>query len=207
MAQIKLGLANLNPKSLVEFTNRILTNMEGNTNFPTPTPALADITIKLDEFKDLAQTALFRDKRAILYRNVAADELKGMLRTLGAYVVMVAEEDASMIVSSGYEVRNQSDPTPPLTVPVKLNAERNSHSGKVELDWESVKNALNYIVEMTTDDVQSPEVKWINVGTTSKSKFMVDDLDPGTLYSFRVKAFGRKDENSAFSKPASIIAA
>jgi hypothetical protein len=207
MAQIKIGLASLNTESLVLFTRQVLKNMDGNANFPTPTPALADITIKLDEYEELALAAQFRDKRAVLYRNNAGTELKAMLRTLGAYVSMVAEGADAIIVSSGFEVRSQSDPTPPLTVPVKLSAVRNSHSGRVELDWESVKNALNYVVEMTMDDVQSPEATWINVGTTSRSKFMVDDLNPGTMYSFRVKAFGRRNEDSAYSRPASIIAA
>jgi len=206
MAQIKIGLASLNPQSLVVFTRRILKNMDGNANFPTPTPALADVTIKLDEYVDLATQAQFRDKRAVLYRNQAGNELKVMLRTLAAYVTMVAEGDASIIVSSGFEVRNESDPAPPLTVPVDLRATRNSHSGKVELDWASVKNALNYLVEMTTTDPVSSAAEWINVGTTSRSKFMVDNLDPGTYYWFRVKAYGRRD-NSAYSDPAVVMAA
>ncbi|MCZ4410515.1 fibronectin type III domain-containing protein [Cryomorphaceae bacterium 1068] len=188
------------------FTRNVLKNMDGNANFPTPTPALADVTTKLDEFEDLALQAQFRDGRAILYRNKAGDELKDMLRTLGAYVSMVAEGDASIIVSAGFEVRSQSEPTPPLSDPTDLSATRSNRSGKVELDWETVKHALNYVVEMTTTDPVSPTAEWINAGTTSRSKFTVDNLEPGTYYWFRVKAFGRRD-NSGYSDPAVVMAA
>jgi hypothetical protein len=207
MSKIKLGIASLSTKSLVTFSKDVERNMDGNANFSSPVPTVADLTAKRIEFVDATSTAQFGDRRAIFQRNTLGEELKEMLRQLGAYVAFVAQGDGNVILSSGFEVRRDAEPTPPLTEPADVSASRSGQSGQVFLDWAAVRYALNYQVELTTTDPVDPAAVWTPAGLSSKSKLTVDNLTPGTYYWFRVKAYGRRDEKSGFSDPALVMAA
>jgi hypothetical protein len=206
MASIKAGLARLNAKSLSLFTRSLIQEMTGNANFSDPQPALADITTKLTEFEALSTTALNGTKRDLYRRNISEKELKNMLRTLSSYVAMVASGDGDVILSSGFDIKRESEPVPPLTRPVALKAMRSSHSGVVTLDWAKVENAVTYQVSMTTADPAVEAPQWIQTGLTTKSKLEVTNLIPGQYYWFRVMAVGRTDI-SAYSDPAMVMAA
>lgn len=206
MAILKGGTARLNPRSLVFFTRRLINKMTGNANFPDPDPSLADLTAKLTEFENLATAALNGGRAEVYNRNESAKELKAMLRTLADYVSLVAKGNGTLILSSGFDVRSEPEPAPPLTNPRGLEASRSSRSGEVTLDWTTVPNALNYQVEFTTTDPNLPEVNWVQSGVSSKSKYSVDNLSVGQYYWFRVKAYGR-DDASGYSDPARVMAA
>lgn len=180
--------------------------MTGNANFPVPTPALADIQTKLDEFETLAVAALDGTKRDRYVRDEAAKELKDMLRILANYVAMTAAGNGDVILSSGFDIRNEAEPVPPLTVPDALKALRSSHGGVIDLDWEVVPNAVSYQVMMTTNDPSQVDAVWTTVAVTSKSKAEINNLMPGQYYWFRVKAVGRNSD-SGFSDPAMVMAA
>jgi hypothetical protein len=180
--------------------------MTDNPNFPNPTPALADITAKTEEFRELAKQARFRDKRYVYERNLVGKELKDMLRTLAAYVTMVAEKQGDVILSSGFDIRSEAEPVPPLTRPRDLEVFHDRESGMAELNWDTVRHALNYTVEMSAASPDGPDANWIEIGTTSKSKLMVDNLTQGAFYWFRVKANGTNG-NSAFCPPKKYMAA
>lgn len=206
MATLKGGTARLNPRSLVLFTRRIINKMTGNPSFPTPQPALADLDTKLTEFENLATEAIDGSKAEVYSRNESSKGLKTMLRTLANYVSLTAVGDGVIILSSGFDVRSEPEPTPPLTNPEALKASRSSRSGEVELDWTSVPNALNYQVQFTTTDPNMSAAVWVQVGVSSKSKYSVYDLILGQFYWFRVKAYGR-DDASGYSDPATVMSA
>jgi len=206
MAKLKLGIAKLNSADLIFFCKRVETKLTGNENFPDPTPSLAAITTKREELTALDIRSQTGDRTAIYERNTVAKELKNMLRTLSLYISLMAMGDAEIILSSGFELRKASSPTAPLSRPSDLLARRSDHAGKVKLKWRPVKNAVNSVIELTTDDPNEPTTKWSTAGLTSQSKFMVENLTPGIYYWFRVKAFGRRHQ-SPYSDPALIMAA
>ncbi|MGB6035993.1 MAG: hypothetical protein WBG42_06980 [Cryomorphaceae bacterium] len=206
MAIIKAGVANLNPRSLFLFTSKLINRMTGNPRFADPQPTLADLQTKLDEFEALAITAEDGTKRDRVARDISAKELKEMLRVLANYVAMVAAGDANTILSSGFDIRNEAEPAPPVTNPAALKAVRSSISGIVELDWEPVTSALNYRVMMTTSDPNLVEAEWTSVTITSKSKAEINNLTAGQYYWFKVQAIGRSGM-SGYSDPATVMAA
>jgi len=206
MAILKGGTARLNPRSLVLFTRRIINKMTGNADFSTPQPTLVDMEAKLTEFENMATAAIDGSKAQVYSRNESSKELKTMLRTLANYVSLTADGDGVVILSSGFDVRSDPEPAPPLTNPQDLKASRSSRSGEVDLDWTTVSNALNYQVEFSTIDPIMPAVEWVQSGVSSKSKYSVDNLTVGQFYWFRVKAYGR-DDASGYSDPALVMAA
>ena len=69
-------------------------------------------------------------------------------------------------------------------------------SGVVHISWEPIKGAVTYAVEKSTDGGQN----WINGTYSSRSRITMDGFEPGTNVRFRVKAIGRKDNNSNVSE-------
>lgn len=203
---LKMGLSGLSPQSLAAKAQNLVADMTGNANFATPEPALADITAKQVELDNWIIKSSFGDERAINTRNTVYAELQGMLRTLAQYVSMTAKGDGNVILSSGFELRKENAPTPPLTRPVDLSVNRTAYQGQVKLDWKTVKGTKTYIVQMTTENPEAETTKWITAATTTKSKLEVSDLTFGSYYYFRVKAVGNKNE-SPFSEVAFIRAA
>ena len=49
-------------------------------------------------------------------------------------------------------------------------------------------------------------LKWELIGVTSKSRYNVDELEPGTFYWFAVTAIGAAGESS-MSEPCRVMAA
>ncbi len=145
MYYLKLGLNGLKPADLVVKSSTIEQNMEGNVNFPTPEPALADITAKRTELYTLISKASVGDRVAIADRNVAYDELAAMLRKLAKYVSLTADGNEGIIVSSGFGVRKQSEPTPRVSRPVDFNVQRAHLQGEVILSWKTVRGGMSYI--------------------------------------------------------------
>jgi hypothetical protein len=206
MARLKTGLSGLNPVALASKSEELEIAMTGNTDFPTPEPSLADITAARVELQTLIARARFGDRRVKELRDLKAAELKTLLNKLAKYVALVANGDRRLIVSSGFGVVKTPEPLPPLERPKDLEAMRSKQEGSVLLDWKSVKGTLNYLVEMTTDDPRQSDPNWSIAGYTSKSKFQVDNLTPGTKYWFRVRSLGARDK-SPYSDPALVMAA
>jgi len=206
MAIIKAGVASLSTKSLIQFTKKLVNRITGNPNFVDPLPTLVDLQTKLDEFETLAIAADDGTKKDRVDRDASSRELKEMLRVLANYVAMIAAGNPSIILSSGFDIRNAIEPVPPLTIPVALKAVRSSHTGVVELDWDAVSNALTYRVMMTTSDPNLTEATWVSVALSSKSKAEINNLSPGVYYWFKVQAVGRSNM-SAYSDPATVMAA
>lgn len=206
MATIKASLSSLNPVKLILFTRNVIARMTDNPAFATPQPALADIQTKLTEFEGLTQIAVDGTSEDRLRRGNCSEELKDMMRTLSSYVAMVAEGRAVVILSSGFKIRNEAAPVPPVATPTSLLAHRSTHRGAVKVNWETVEHAISYQIMITTTDPNDGAADWRSVAVTSKTKAMVNDLTPGTYYWFKVKAIGSTSE-SGYSDPATIMAA
>ncbi len=206
MSILRMGLSGLTPESLSTKAQNLVDDMTGNANFATPQPALADITAKRGELDNWINQSSFGDKRAIENRNTVYTELQEMLRTLAQYVSMTAKGDGNVILSSGFELRRENSPTPPLSQPVDLSVNRTDYPGQVKLDWKRVKGSLTYVVEMTDQNPELETTVWTTTGMTSKSQMVIADLTFGNYYYFRVKAVGNKNE-SPFSEVAFVRAA
>jgi hypothetical protein len=180
--------------------------MTDNANFATPVPALADITAARVELRTWIDKAQWGDKQFVGVRNDKAKVVADLLRQLAQYISLTANGDRDMILSSGFDVRKQPEPTVKLSRPVDFSAKRGEESGVVELKWKPVSRSKAYQVEMTTGDPREASSVWETVAITSRSNCMVNNLAEGTKYSFRVKAYSG-NLKSPYSDPAIIMAA
>jgi len=207
MPKVKLNLRNLTIPEKVARAQQIVAALTGNSNFPTPHPALAEVTTaagELETASNAAQAARLEAKRRTAAMGHKEDDLDQLMTQLGAYVESVAGGDEALIMSAGLEMRSDrtTDSSAPAA-PETLTATTGNHEGEIELSWDTVRGARSYIVERTTDPQTA--ASWIQAGVSPRSSLIVEGLDSGKRYHFRVAAVTLNGQ-SAWSNQAVKVA-
>ena len=206
MYYLKMGLGKLKASDLVSKSSTIETKMDGNANFPTPDPAIADVTAQRLDLEALISKAKNGDREQIASRGKSYAKLHALLRKLANYVSHQADGDQEVILSSGFEVRKQREPMSPILRPENFSVQRQQRTGEVKLRWKTVRGAVSYNVEMTTTDPSDPNTTWESLPPVTRITDTKTGLTPGVNYWFRMRAVGRK-EISAYSNVELIMAA
>jgi hypothetical protein len=202
---IKLGLTGLTSSALVEKGRNIVTMLLGNLIYPTLQGELPGLTEACDKLDAANQEMLFNGgKIAAENKRELESALRIRITGLGQQVQVISGGDKAKIMSAGFEVRKNAEPITKLDQPQDLRSSLPGFSGLVDLDWEVVRGARYYQIWYTAGDPNTAE--WILVGSTTKSRYTVEKLTPGTIYSFRVNAVGARAE-SPFSDITSLMAA
>jgi hypothetical protein len=198
MALVKVGISNMSDPDKIQFARQIVTQMTGNTNFTTPTPALVSITTAADDLETAyndAQTAAAAAKTATSVQADKSEALDLLLMQEGNYVENASGGDQSKIESSGFDVRNV--PAGPIgALPAPANVEVTPHDipGTVNMVWEKVRGAKSYTVERAVD---APTLNWTTALNSTKTKTVVNTMVSGTKYWFRVSAIGAAGQGAA----------
>jgi hypothetical protein len=188
MPRLKLNFRRLAIPEKIARAQQIVAALTGNANFPTPHPTLAAVTAAINELETAANAAqaarLEARRRTAAQVNKEAD-LDQLMTQLGAYVESVAGEDEGLILSAGLEMRSAAGPdgTAPAA-PETLTATTGNHEGEIELSWDAVRGARSYVVERTTNPQEASS--WVQAGVAPRSSLVVEGLDSGTRYHFRV---------------------
>ena len=206
MAKVKLGLDRMTIAVKAELGARIVTAMTGNANFTTPNPPLADITAAKTAMETAYNDALTLRQQAKAATDLQADKEKDFERLLTSeslYVENASGGDVQKIMSAGMSVKDAGAPIGELPAPMGLYATSGDEDGEIVLNWEPVRGAKSYAVQMTTD----PNVpdSWAHKMNVSESFTDVKGLTSGGKYWFRVAAVGAAGQG-AFSDPAAKYA-
>ncbi len=187
-----IGFGSMLDDQLLTAATTIIAAMTGNTNFPTPTPALADIQDLLDDFSAKLAAARKRgspEDTAIKDESIPA--LVSALQKLGYYVNSIADGQLSVLLSSGFPT---NAPTTASQVPFIVQDVRLSdtnQSGQARLNFAKQANVRVY--EYCYRKVSIPEEPWSDrMTTTSSRNNTIAPLDPGHYYEVRVRAVNSK---------------
>lgn len=200
MKQVKLPVAGLKVTEVADLTDVIVAKMTGNAAFPTPDPALADLTAGAAALR--AKTTLIQSLESTL--STERDLLGGLfaehkieLRKLANYVQDESHGDAAIIHSAGMSVKGERTAATVPTQVQNLKVSVTDAEGTLESEWQPVLNAVVYLVEIRPDTSQV----WAQVAAITRSRVTISELTPGTKYWVRVRAIG-----SAGSGPFSDLA-
>jgi hypothetical protein len=190
MPKVKLNFRRLSIPEKIARAHQVVAALTGNSNFPTPHPTLAELTAAagaLETASNTAQAARREAKRHTAAMGHKEDDLDQLMTQLGAYVESVAGDDEAMIMSAGLETRSAAAPDSSAPeAPETLTATTGNHEGEIELSWDTVRGARSYIVERTTDPQTA--ASWIQAGVSPRSSLIIEGLDSGKRYHFRVAA-------------------
>ncbi|MGE5109191.1 MAG: hypothetical protein ACM3H8_16755 [Sphingobacteriales bacterium] len=163
----------------------IYSNLNGNSSYATPSPALTLLQAAITAFSDALNTSSTGTRSDIAFKNQKRQELVDLLRSLAAYVNFAANGDESVLLDSGFDV--SKDPgTITITKPENLQVVNGNNPGVLMLSVDSVKGAKSYLFEYTTD-ITLAEQNWQSFPST-KAKYILEDLMAGTKYYCRVGA-------------------
>lgn len=189
--RVNSGFNGLSDKVFATKANSIVTAMPGNSNFPQTVPAIADVAVSLTQYTDALATAQLREKTAVAIKDQARLDLTMMLVQLASSVNNIANGDRAMLVSSGFDLSRQPDPSP-LVKPVTVILTDGPNAGELVLKVPGVKGARGYIHEYTPEPL-TQDSEWTKVITTM-SKCTFKNLVSAQRYWCRVAAIGPNDQ-------------
>jgi hypothetical protein len=169
--------------------NNIIEKMTGNTDFPTPFPALADVTTALTEYDQALEQSQNggTDKTAI--KNNKRQALEGLLGKLGKHVEVHCKNDRAIVLGSGFDMWKASVPKATvLEKPVNFTLVNGPYPGSVNLSVAKTPGAGSYVFEYAATPVTETTL-WTKAGVTSRTHTFAG-LTRGQEYAFRVTGVG-----------------
>ncbi len=192
-------------KKIHPLAKRVAAEMAKNAEtFKTPDPPVATLNAEADILATQMADAEGGDHAKIEIRNAQSGKVFNMLRDEAAYVNKVASGDKAIILLSGFEANDESDPLPipGKTVVKRIEVGAETHSAKLIID--SLPDAKYYKIEIST--TPSDESSWkLAVDNVSSRSLIVRRLTRGQEVWFRV-AGGNSHGWGDWSEPASFIA-
>lgn len=204
---VKYGLTNITSEALAERGDNHVTMCTGLAWLTLPAGFLASLTSACDELRTLDEEVLFHGGKLKFEEKHASERtVKKIIRELGGFVNAQCNGELAKVLATGFQARSKGTPVLVLDIPGNLRPIFTNVPHEVELRWNVVPNAINYKVYVNGGDPLKPE-GWTLVGYTSKTRFVVTDLESATYYNFRVQAQGRKSLVSAMSQTVRGLAA
>jgi hypothetical protein len=166
---------------------RVIENMENNPVFPNPPAALAELKKVLPDFQNALVKAEGRDKQMVSIKNDKKAIVLAYLQELSEYVTVTCNGDRTLILSSGFDVANETNgsyQTPSIEIlEVELGA-----SGEATTRAKNVSGIIAYVHQYTKEQ-PSISTEWIGIGS-SQSSHTFEGLSSDKRYWFRVVAIG-----------------
>ncbi|MBE8719960.1 fibronectin type III domain-containing protein [Sphingobacterium pedocola] len=175
--------------------------------FPNPNPTLPVLEELVNDYIQKHEIASRRGSALeIGQKNESKTRLLEGLQLLATYVNQQAGGQISVLLSSGLILANQPKSKDTPLIPLNLKLRDGRVGGQMRLDFQAVKDAWQYEVEIGQSAVGSAEILWERtVMTTSSRSNVLIGFEPGVKYYVRVRALNGKGIGD-WSEPVSLIA-
>ncbi len=188
MTEVKCGLKDMPITKAIAKGKQALVQMENNSNFPEPVPAIAEVWQTVAKLEDLQRTIAIGNHIAVTLRNSQFTVFKQQLSMLVTYVNWKAGGDLAKLQSSGFEFAKHANrlPVPGKVQYIKFHSY--AVDGECRLYWSAAKGRKQYVIQKT----ESPAdiASWETVGATTDNTFNVAGFTRGQTIYFRVAAIG-----------------
>jgi hypothetical protein len=181
--------------------------MNGNRKYPNPPVDMPRFKTGIDTYSTSVGAALDGGKNAIAARDKARADVTVMFRLLGHYVEVACNDDMDAFLSSGFvaAIPRQKSTPQPVAVP-SITAVVQGSTGQLVVTIKRVANARNYDLRYAPAAIVGTVISWTTVTVaTAKPAPIINNLIPGTIYTFQVRAFG-KPGYSDWSSPVDRMA-
>jgi len=168
--------------------------MLNNPAYPNPPVDMPGFKAGIEAFTAAAAAALTDGgKVAVEERNKRRADAIIMYRLLGHYVEVACKNDMNTFVSSGFTAVSKPKPgsPQPLSAPVIASVEQGP-PGQLILTFKNVPKALHYQVSYAPVPAAGASGNPTTIMVTNtKPPTAINNLTPGTTYTFQVRAFGK----------------
>ena len=205
---VKSGVYDMTDTELVSATSSVVICMKGNARFPNPTPSLDFVDAANQELQAaLIQIAQIKTalRSAMAKRDQIRKTVEANYRAEASYVQSASNGNTNAIVSAGFLLRATPSPVGNLAAPVGLNLTLDGTVGVMYLTWTLVEKARSYMIQIS--DAATMERNWKALRMSTVTKQMIDNLEPGKTYAYRIAAIGGASGQSPWSAEVIRMAA
>ena len=168
----------------IEVGRSVESKMKLNPSFTSPDVPLEELKASTDMLEARNVAAITGGKEATALMHQAEEQWVDKMRKTALYVDRIADGDAAIILSAGFDLAKQPSPA----VRPEFSVELGEKSGTVLLRRQKVEGARSYVWQYTTQESPILYTDWINAEVTSKASVALSGLKPLTTYWFRVAA-------------------
>jgi len=189
--------ARLRDDGLDVFAQNVLNKLAANANFITPVPALAEVEAVLRSYQSALALSVNGSKEQTSFKKEKRAALENMLRDLAMYVQVTSRNNATVALSSGFDIRQPGTRVGVLAKPVNLKIGPGPNTGTLRLGVEKVYGASSYVFQYTDAPATETSI-WITKASTARN-IVIDQLIIGKAYALRIAAVGT-DPTLVFSE-------
>ena len=187
--------------NLGEFALGVGGKIDGNPLFAGFKVTGAQLVIKATEFNTAVASCVGGDSTDTAHKKAVRAALIAMMNTIANEVEDLAQGNVEILTASGFHLTNPNAPSPAPVGSVAIQNITNVATTKLELDLAVTGNVWTVVVESMT----APNV-WMKVAVfTDLNNTVVPNLQPGTVYTFRVCAMAAGNQQSEWSAPLSAM--
>ena len=199
----RLGLKNLTDGGIDTFSLEKIDKLTGNPNYPAVFAEFDEMKTVLKEYVSALAKAADGTRVERFLKKIKKEELKNALRKLAAACAAIADGNALIFLSSGFELKHSGSSIDLFDAPRGIHASRGRDEDYIALKWEPLKNCRSYMIQVN-EDVEK-DGGWINLGVSTKSKYSSNGFVPGKRYWFRAAGVNSKGIGR-WSQPCTKIA-
>lgn len=189
---LSLNFARLSDPNLEALSRVVLYNMSSNSElFPLAEDMVKELQPVFERFKQAFVDAYGSGRVKAFDKNLIRQQLIGILKQLGLYVMLEAKGDEFMLLSSGFPLAKRGGQSW-LGAPQNFRVLPGEKSGEIILQTKRVSSARSYTYQYTQAPLTPASVWQTEHGTTCKT--VLRGLQPGVQYCFRVGAVGSKQQ-------------
>ncbi|MDZ4847157.1 MAG: fibronectin type III domain-containing protein [Chitinophagales bacterium] len=200
-----LGFKEKSPSELASYGQNVVNLMSTYPAFATTPVPYSEVQLAINRLLTAIADALNGGHLRVMEKKLRVAELESYLRTLAAFVQVVAKGNAEMISEAGFEATEHYGPVGPLGQVEGMEISYlPGRSGELEINFKKLKGAGSYNIQvLDNSNQQAPE--WRTVLSTLKSHTVLSGLTPGVTYQIRTVGVGADGEGAA-SPAISIMA-
>lgn len=208
MSKIRLTVNGITDVDLLAMGRKHQGAMKDNSNFPEPVPDEAAFDAATETWHSQiqgVQLALAAYKQALAAKAAGRMVYENVLRQRANHVEAVSAGNRAKMVSAGFDLRRDGERLGTLPEPRSFTATMSEFRGQIRLRWKRVRGAVAYQAEYQRREDELKGGAWIALTPCTAAKTVVDGLESGVEYVFRVAAIGTAGP-SPWSDPAFMMA-
>jgi hypothetical protein len=187
-----LNLSKLSDGDLLARLNSILDGMTNNPAFTTPPVDMATFKAAIDSYNTLRTDALDGGKKAISARRKQREVVIKIATQLGHYVQTASNNDLATFNTSGFvAASNTRTPPQPLTSASFKWIDRGPTTGSIVVKVTGIPGAVSYDLRYAVVGAGNTPGPWVEQVLTSPKAVTLNNLTPGSTYTFQVRALGK----------------
>ena len=194
MRKIIQYFSKFSPLALFALLSNVITQMTGNLNFTTPVVPLLTLEAARDLLASLIDKARHGSRQDKLQRDDQVKVVRELLRKQANYVTMVADGDATILESSGFDLAKVPSPVEKVGQPANVVAFPTNFANEVEIRHKGVHGAHIYKVFQSNVDPATGAAEWKLVLESTRIRNVITGLESYKPYWFCVSAVGVNGE-------------